>query len=135
MSFNVYYDKEYNCIVGKYSGTLNIDAVKQYASQTLKLSEEYGCKRSLIDLLEAEPRFSITEIYNLPRVMLDIGIGSEWRRAILISGLTDDYYFYETVSVNRGLAVKMFTDKEKALKWLIPSRNCPKFRPNLPTQM
>jgi hypothetical protein len=40
------------------------------------------------------------------------------KRAFVIKGDENDYDFYETTSVNRGLNVGIFHDKEEAINWL-----------------
>ena len=118
MSFDAYYNQQNNYIICKYSGVLNTDMVKRHVPEITRLSKKYGCKNCLMDLREAEPDFTIVELYDMPKSLGEMGIDSRWRRAIIISELTDSYYFYETVCINRGLAVRMFLGAGKALKWL-----------------
>lgn len=118
MSYDVYFDNEQNCIIGKYSGILDMNAIKQNVLQVIIKSEEHKCKLFLNDLREAESQLSTIEIYNLPMFMSNVGISWAWRHAVLISKRTDSYRFFETVSVNRGMAVKIFTDIQAAMEWL-----------------
>ncbi len=73
---------------------------------------------------EATVSMSIVEIYELPKIFMDIlletGVQlSKFKRALVMSSDVDDFAFFETVSRNRGQNVVLFRSMEAARLWLI----------------
>ena len=69
-----------------------------------------------------EPK-SITPVYDFTAKLSSI-IDSTVHRKVMVaflyeSGSYDDFWrFYEEASVDRGLVIKVFIDKEEAIRWL-----------------
>jgi len=69
-------------------------------------------------------KLSILQIYELPdrtkNIFTSFGINVLlYKRANVVAKDLDDYIFHENVMVNRGQNEKVFTDIDKAKKWLI----------------
>lgn len=72
----------------------------------------------LNDLRKAKFKQSTFHIYNMPRIVAKQGVPSSSRRALVVPDTSEDFSFLETVSVNVGQQVKIFTDMDEALAWL-----------------
>jgi len=88
-----------------------------------RLAEQHHCFLVLRDAREATPHFSTTEIYDLPKVILEIlgqlGIPvHKFKRALVVSADIDDFTFSETASRNRGQNVTIFRGMDNARSWL-----------------
>ena len=59
------------------------------------------------------------DIYNMPQTAKEAGVGARHRRALVVSEQSSDFHFLETVFLNQGHNVKMFTDIEEAMIWLL----------------
>ena len=59
------------------------------------------------------------DIYNMPKSARQAGIEHRFKRALVVSELSSDFHFLETVFINQGHIVKMFTDFDAALHWLL----------------
>ena len=81
---------------------------------------EYGCRRVLLDLTGAKVvagTMATFETANPPPE-----VANELRRfvfAAVYARITDDERFFETAAVNRGLRVRIFTDLDAAVRWLL----------------
>ena len=55
----------------------------------------------------------------MPKSASQAGIGNRLKRALVVSERSPSFYFLETVFVNQGHIVKLFTDINEALYWLL----------------
>lgn len=77
--------------------------------------------RALINTVKLVESPPIAELIDLPSQYDDEGLSHDTRIALVISErpeLHDVAEFFETVCVNRGWAVRRFTDREQAIRWL-----------------
>ena len=118
MVFDIHYDQEYNCIKGSYNGNINLEAIKEYAKEIKKTVSKHNCKHFFNDLRKANLDLSTMHIYNIPNLLIQLGIDHSWRIAIVVLKDSEDYSFFETVAVNRGHIVKLFMDPDEAMNWL-----------------
>jgi hypothetical protein len=91
-------------------------AILDIASQ-IKIPGEYEV---LIDTRGAEALLSITDLYELGKILADHPSLRRSKIGLLgpMSGV-DKGYFLETVAHNRGVRIRAFTDFEQAITWLI----------------
>lgn len=83
--------------------------------------EGHNHLKFLSDVTAAELRVSVFEVFNLPKRFKRIRLGGHCKNAVLISPDSKDKKiaaFYETVTFNQGLRVRLFTSRKKALAWL-----------------
>jgi hypothetical protein len=102
------------------TGVLDFAASKQaildIASQ-IKQPDEYEV---LVDTRGAEAMLSITDLYELGKILADHP--SLNRSKICLLGPMSDVdkvQFFELVAQNRGVRIMAFTDFEQAITWLI----------------
>jgi hypothetical protein len=77
----------------------------------------------LSDFLDASIHLTTLEIFNLPKMVAGQNASQkkkpiQFKRALVIKRSADSEFF-ETVSFNVGLILKVFQDRGKALKWLL----------------
>ena len=116
--FEVSYDKKRDCLVGSFTGTLDLKTIAQFAKAIAAAAQTHDCKRFLNDMRKAKVDFSTVELYRMPGVLDASGLDPSWRRAIIASKQLKDYRFFETVAQNQGYSVRVFTDPDEALTWL-----------------
>lgn len=119
MGYELSYDAEKKIIRGRVLGELNPSLVKNMAVDLEKLGRKHKCPRLLNDLREAVISKSLLDIYSMPRVVEEAGMQKSFRRAIDVNPPVNDYRFLEIVSVNEGQEVRVFSDPEEALRWLV----------------
>ncbi|MFC1652419.1 hypothetical protein ACFL3F_01740 [Planctomycetota bacterium] len=99
-------------------GQLQPSDLPSFGSELAVLLEEHDCVRILNDLRDVDLRLSLMDICRIPDLVTESGIKGNTKRAIVFSKDAGDYQFYETVSVNRGQFVRVFTDFDEAETWL-----------------
>lgn len=118
MPYTINYDKENETIMIAVHGELDLPLLKRLASDIVKQLTEHDCKRILNDLRNAKPTSKKIDIYQMPEEAEKAGIGHSCKRALVVGDKAPDFYFLETVFVNRGYDVKMFANPDEALDWL-----------------
>ena len=61
------------------------------------------------------------ELFDLPGILEHLGLDKTDRITVVYcedSPMRSDFEFFENVAVNRGYAVKLFTDADEARRWL-----------------
>jgi hypothetical protein len=107
---------------GRYEPSLN----GEFSDQVLGACEKYRPSKMLIDTLRVEGEMSTMDRYNLATLSAKKYL--EGKLAGKIPGcrfafvgsnpLVDPKRFGETVAVNRGIDLKVFTEMKEALAWL-----------------
>ena len=124
MHYSVNYNSEMHIVEIKVQGDFSLKEAREIFSESAKVTKEKNCYLIFTDLLEATMKLSVTEIYDLPKILLDILALSEinankLKRAFVVAKNSKDYSFHETVSNNRGQRIKAFEDIDKARGWLL----------------
>lgn len=124
MSSSVTYNPDDGFITIWLEGKIDKALVMKLASETGHVARQNDCYLVLCDAREATVSMSIVEIYELPKIFMDIlletGVQlSKFKRALVMSSDVDDFAFFETVSRNRGQNVVLFRSMEAARLWLI----------------
>ena len=75
--------------------------------------------RALIELL-VEHCLNLLDTMQAMSILPTLGFPSDYRLALLITDekMRSSAQFAETVGVNRGIAVRVFDDRDAALRWL-----------------
>ena len=123
MSYSVTYDAEAGFITIVMKGMIDQSVTRETASKAARLVQEHNCCLVLTDAREATMAFSIMEIYDLPKIVLEVlaesGIQAHnLKRAIVVSDKMDDFIFFETISRYHSQNVKLFRNMDEARKWL-----------------
>jgi len=119
MSYEIDYINEQDYIVVTVTGDFGLSSLKEMAADVAGSIERHGCSRILNDMREARLTGNSFNIYNMPKTASQAGIGPRCRRALLVKERTSDFHFLETVFINQGHIVKLFTDLDEALRWLL----------------
>lgn len=124
MPHTVIYNSELHIVESKLHGDMTLGEVDEIITKTAKIAKENDCSLIFTDLTEVSRKLSILEIYELPdrikNIFTSFGMNVFlYKRANVVSKDLDDYVFHENVMVNRGQNEKVFTDIDKAKKWLI----------------
>jgi hypothetical protein len=107
---------------GRYEPSLN----DEFSDQVLGACEKYRPSKMLIDTLQVEGEMSTMDRYNLATLSakkyLEAKLAGKipgCRFAFVGSNpLVDPKRFGETVAVNRGINLRVFTEMKEALAWL-----------------
>jgi hypothetical protein len=103
------------------SGPLTFADIGQLRAEAMELAKSHGVHKFLSDHRNATLQLSTSDIYKLPSDLEQYGVHQKDRLAIVYSESSDrreDYQFFETVAMNRGLPVRLFADYDAALAWL-----------------
>ncbi len=85
--------------------------------ETLKSSVH---KKALFDFRQQEVETSVADEFELASLAAQL-MGGRRHQIAAIAKEEDRWIndFFETVAVNRGLVIRIFTDEEKAIAWLL----------------
>ena len=119
MSYRINYNKEDEYIAVIVEGKFALSNLEELAADVARFIKRYNCNRLLNDMRHARLTEDTLDIYKMPRSAIQAGIGPRFKRALVVSELSSDFHFLETVFINQGHIVKMFTDIDAALRWLL----------------
>lgn len=118
MGYSLKFDKDLNCVSVVFTGELNLSNLPDLAEKVAVYLKKYKCRSILNDLRKATVTSSSTSVYRMPEAAAEAGVGQGIKRALIVKNL-GDFRFLETVFVNRGNTVKLFTDIDDARSWLL----------------
>jgi len=120
MPHKIRVNREHKLIHVILSGKMSIDVALQLTTDAARLANKHGFKRILFDIRKFETHPTITQIFDMAATAEKRGLKREYKRATVISkeAQSQDFHFFEDVSVNRGYNVASFTDIDKAIEWL-----------------
>jgi hypothetical protein len=106
------------------SGAQDISMVRQMTAEVVELALRFGVTRFLKDDREADLQLTTLEIYEIPKILAELGIPRSSRIAVLMNSSSTqrrDFEFFKTRMHNEGMPeARIFVDsKEDALGWLI----------------
>ena len=99
------------------TGTMGDDAFTEVANMFCDELKEHNCYKALIDYRASIFKASILGIYNRPAIASEAGVTTRVKMAFLVKSIDDNHRFLETVYLNRGFIVKLFTNSEDAMLW------------------
>jgi hypothetical protein len=96
----------------------SIDDVRNYSTAILREGLLSSVHRVLCDETGLEYRIGTLDTYEIGKFLSE-NVSSLLRIAIVCNpAFVADAIFFENVTVNRGLTLRMFTDMDKAREWL-----------------
>jgi hypothetical protein len=110
-----------NHIEVTYSERLTREELESSVHRGIAAAQSSGRRRFLTDCRQLVGGHSVTDLYLLANEIKANGLADEFREALLLpdnpetAGLVT---FWETACGNRGLVVRVFTDRAHALDWL-----------------
>ena len=118
MDFEFKYSEEKKMILGRVSGELELPVLTKMTLELKKLSEAHNCMKCLSDMRESPVPESIIDIFDVPKAVSKAGDMGNFKYAMIVKEVRDQWEFLETISVDRGQRVKIFTDFDEACAWL-----------------
>jgi len=119
MAYTAVYDPQKEIIMATLEGDFNLAGLEELAADIARLARQHNCKRIINDMRAASLTQATMDIYKMPESARAAGVTQVYKRAIIILDLDQDLHFMETVFVNQGHIVKMFTDPQEAESWLL----------------
>ncbi len=121
MAFSVSYDEGTEIILVEVIDKFDLEILKGLAVEVGKSIAKYGCRRILNDMRQATLTNDAFDIYGMPKSAQKAGVEFRCKRALVIKPGSTDFNFLETVFVNQGHIVKLFSDIDAATAWLTKS--------------
>lgn len=119
MPYKINYKKDQDYIAITVEGDFSQSTLKELAADVAVYIEKHACNRILNDLRRASLIRDSFNIYNMPKTARRAGVDLRCKRALLVNDLSEDFQFVETVFLNQGHNVKMFTNIDAAMDWLL----------------
>ncbi len=122
MTWHAKYCPELGIVETCYEGRISKDELQAAARHTLQLGQQHETNWFLGDCTNLQGGHSIIDLYGLVELLAAHEVSPRFREAILLPGLqasVRDVEFWETACWNRGITVRLFDQREAALKWLI----------------
>ncbi len=97
------------------------DEHKRFAEELYPSTKEHGLHKILIDFRQMQPKFTILQIDDLPKLLSEIGVGPEFKIASVYdptSPHAHEFKFFNDVANLLSIKVKQFEDLDEALAWL-----------------
>ena len=119
MPYKINYEKDLDYIAITIEGDFSLSPLKELAVDVDRSIDRYKCNRILNDMRPANLSKGAIDIYNMPKAARRAGIEIACKRALVVREQSTDFHFLETVFLNQGHNVKMFTDINEAMHWLL----------------
>src|SRR4249919_222451 len=104
-------------------GTMDLALIKQMAREALDAGLAHQALRYLIDHRDMIPALSSEDIFDLPKINADMGVGRTMRVAIVFSPdspRAEDFFYYDVRNLSKGSSnIRQFSDLQQALGWLL----------------
>ena len=122
MPSTVEHNPELGIVEYKFVGRVTGDEIKKTTILGFDLARTNNTNLFLIDDSELEDAGSVVDLYNLPTLYEEQGLERGSKGAVVLptanAKVAEDARFHETVCLNRGWQVKVFTDRQEAIDWL-----------------
>ena len=121
MKWQIEHNKKEGIVVVKTSGLITWDDNKIMTQEAFAAAKHHGTKKVLVDHRLLQTNLTILQIDDLPRLFKEIGIGPEYKVAILFdpaSPRSGNFTFFENVSIISSLQFRVFSELAKAIAWL-----------------
>ena len=117
----VEFDSVFGIAKSRLWGSVSPEELRRETIQLAEIAEEHSCSLFMSDFSDADVEFNVVDVYELPDLQEEEGLDRSVRIAVLPPRLDKGHQlarFYETVSVNRGWTVGLFSDQMEAVSWL-----------------
>lgn len=124
MAYNIYYDEK-GFIRLQYEGKADLRYIREVINHGVAIAKEKNCYRVLSDFQKMTLELSASHIFSIPIKQILQSRELEvpyykFRRAMVVPEIDfEKYLFFENVAVNRSHVIKIFTDTETAISWLL----------------
>ncbi len=100
-------------------GVIKIPEITQMASTMVDIASRHKILRVLIDSRDATMDMSLPEISACPEIFIGLKFDMASKVAIFTTKKSREYHFFEITALDKGLNFRIFTNIEKASKWLV----------------
>src|SRR5580692_7050408 len=121
MNWIISYLPSGNVIRAAVSGELTAKGIAVMEAALLEESKRNSVNLFLCDCRGVDPNINISELYELPSKLRELGLGSEHKVALVYSPephVKPLFTFFDDRSYNVGLNQKVFPDYDGACAWL-----------------
>ncbi len=121
MKWEIEHNKKEGILVVKTSGLITWDDNKIMAQEAFAAAKHYGTKKVLVDHRLLQANLTVFQIDDLPGMFREIGIGPEYKVAILFdpaSPRSGNFTFFQNISIISSLQFRVFSEIAKAIEWL-----------------
>ena len=118
MTYSIDYCDDKECIKVAIRGELTLDLLQKIARDVATLANTNHCYRIINDLREAMLTAKAFEVLSMPQSAQQSGVKQTFQRALIVGDRKETFKFLETVFINQGHIVKMFSTCEEGLAWL-----------------
>lgn len=121
MPWSVTYRAEIAVVETVFAGLVRPEELRGAFEASMAKAREFGVMWFLADCSCLEGGHTILDLYGLVESLDAVPRSLGFREAILmpsLAGAAEDVRAYETFCVNRGLPVRIFGERDKALAWL-----------------
>ena len=119
MPYEVNYIEGQGYILVSVKGAFALPVLKDLAEDVAKVCQKHKCSRILNDMREARLEKGAFDTVQMPQSAQKAGIERTVKRALLVPESSTEFHFLETVFINRGHVVRIFTDPDEAKEWLL----------------
>lgn len=121
MPWCVNHDAKLPFLETRYSGVLTPAELSAAVQATINMVRTHELYQLLGDCTALEGGHSVFDLYALVDVLLATGLAHRIKEAIVLPTLpmaTEKVEFWELACMNRGVQVRIFTDRQSAIAWL-----------------
>lgn len=119
MPFEIAYNADADYVVSTFTGRVTMAMARDYITALLPVLEETGCTRVLSDSSQAQIQVTSMDIMQFPKMVSASPLTARLKRAALSAEGSSGYEMYATLSKMQGQNIQVFTDRDKALEWLL----------------
>ena len=125
MVLSVIFHEQAGYIHSVYGGELDMPGIREVIDAVGLAVKAHNCYRVLNDFTKCTLTASITDIYDLPKLIvrrgreLDVSVYKIKRALVIPAAAYENFRFFETVSLNNSQTVKIFTEEQPARDWLL----------------
>jgi hypothetical protein len=120
MKYKIYVSDDENYIILKVVGEINRQIAMKINLEAHSMGRELGINKYLVDVTKAKNTDSTMDSYDFVNKDMSTSEGIDFsaRVATLVSPGDSSHDFIETVAINSGLNVRIFTDLNQALSYM-----------------
>lgn len=121
MPYEIDYLEDEKIVTIRNTGEVTFTDFLEQTKEAAELARRKDARLFLSDNILLENKAKIFEIYKLPEIYDALGASRRNKLAVLIAKegpITKDARFFETICLNRGWNVKLFTSYNEAKGWL-----------------
>lgn len=123
MPWKISYLEELKIIKTVYTDPIRLEELMEAVQANIKLAKEKQTHLFLGDSTAQSQSGSTMDIYQLGQFIESLNVDLNFKEAMVApkghGKVVEDLHFYETVTNNRMIRVRLFQDIETAIEWLV----------------